>query len=180
MAFIFVFKSLTSLLPTKHRDTHNLKERGKSILQTCTHHHRRTAARSAFSFSQQNTFISQQDTPKKAVCLPSLGSDPSFLQPPYSPLCPMVRNLTHVNRGHQQSPVPSSHTTPGGGRASTGTATGQQPFLPPGTKKRARHTPPLPQAQATKQAVLPLQSRQAAPSTGSPHPKQKQVSTPRV
>lgn len=55
-------------------------------------------AQSAFSFSQQNMFIisifSQQDTLEKAVCPPSLGSDPSFLQLPYSPLCPTVHNLS--------------------------------------------------------------------------------------
>lgn len=61
-------------------------------------------ARSAFSFSQQNAFISQQDTPKKAVCLPSLGLDPSFLQPPYSPLCPMVHNLSPHELGTPAEP----------------------------------------------------------------------------
>lgn len=92
VAFIVVFRSLGSLLPAKHRDTHNLKGRGKSVLQTRTRHRQEQHAPSAFGFSQRNTFIisifSQQE---QAVSPPSQRSGPSLLQLPYSLLCPMVR-----------------------------------------------------------------------------------------
>lgn len=102
-------------------------------------------------FPQQNMIISsifsQQHIPDKAVCLLSLGSDPSFLQLPYSPLCSIMHNLSPHELWTEQSSVPSCSTP-----EMAGLAWASSP-PPAGTKTRARHTPLLLKALATKQEV---------------------------
>jgi len=97
------------------------------------------------------SIFSQQDILENAVCPSSLGSDPAFLQPPHSPLCPVVRDLGPCELGTAAEPGALPPHQPGDGRACMGTAT------------RARRTPAL---QAARAPELPAEQ-----TCGPRHPQ---------
>lgn len=63
MVFICVFRSRSSLLPTKHSNTHELRGRGRSIPQTRAHRSQRTACTQCSHCIPKTTFLWAQVCP---------------------------------------------------------------------------------------------------------------------
>lgn len=81
-------KISSSPLPTKHRDTHNLKGKGKSVLQTCVHHHRSTACTKCFCFFPTKHVYHQYLLPAGHPRESSMPTAPG-LRPIPSPTAPL-------------------------------------------------------------------------------------------